>query len=265
MDIDSSLWIACSAAEAAVIGLLIYRRAWRTFPFFLAYSIWTLTANAAGYAVFGAYGVHSSIYITVYLTNLIVDSVLGFAVLIELGWSVLRPLHSSLPRRFIWIISAFILLVGAITWPFVAVPAVQELSREQALLWHLQQSLAVLRVLVCLALVGGSQLLSIGWRDREIQVATGFGFYSLVGVIIAILHTHQTSRAQYGLLDRFVVASYLCSLVYWVVSFAQKEQERRAMTPQMESMLLAVAGAAHSTRVALGSSHSPDRDRSTRH
>jgi hypothetical protein len=98
-------------------------------------------------------------------------------------------------------------------------------------------------------------LLSIGWRDRELQVATGLGFYSLVNVAISILQARQSTRLQYVHLEQFVVAGFLVSLIFWLVSFAQKEAERREFTPQMQSMLLAVAGAARSTRVALEDSH----------
>ncbi len=40
-------------------------------------------------------------------------------------------------------------------------------------------------------------------------------------------------------------------MVYWIVSFAQKVPERREFTPQMESFLLALAGHARGTRVAM--------------
>ena len=43
---------------------------------------------------------------------------------------------------------------------------------------QLQHTVSILRILFFLVLAGGSQLLSIGWRDRELQVATGLGFYS---------------------------------------------------------------------------------------
>jgi len=59
---------------------------------------------------------------------------------------------------------------------------------------------------------------------------------------------------QYGRLEQFVVAGFLVSLIYWLVSFAQKEGERREFTPQMRSFLLAAAGAARTTRVALSES-----------
>ena len=47
------------------------------------------------------------------------------------------------------------------------------------------------------------------------------------------------------------MASYLCSLLYWVYSFAQKEAERREFTPQMQNVLLAMAGVAREQRLAL--------------
>jgi hypothetical protein len=53
-------------------------------------------------------------------------------------------------------------------------------------------------------------------------------------------------------------------VLYWAYCFSQKEAARRAFTPEMQRLLLAVAGAAHSTRVALtesqtGMTHKNDR------
>jgi hypothetical protein len=70
-----------------------------------------------------------------------------------------------------------------------------------------------------------------------------------------MIQAHQTTASQVLQLNQFVVASYIVSLVYWAFSFAQQEAERREFTPQMRSFLLAVAGAARSTRVSLTGSH----------
>jgi len=110
---------------------------------------------------------------------------------------------------------------------------------------------SILRILFFLALAGCSQLLSIGWRDRELQVASGFGFYSLVGIVVAMLNSSPTMGPYYGLLNSVVITSYICSLLYWAFSFSQQEAERREFTPQMQTFLLAVAGAAKSARIDL--------------
>jgi hypothetical protein len=107
-----------------------------------------------------------------------------------------------------------------------------------------------------LLLAGFSQMLSIGWRDRELQVATGLGFYSIVSLAVTVLHSHQSMGDQYRNLNQYESASYILSIVYWVFSFATKEAERREFTPQMQSFLLAMAGTARSTRIALGESRS---------
>jgi hypothetical protein len=149
------------------------------------------------------------------------------------------------------VVSALILAAGAAIWPFAAISGLAHVSRQALLLLQLQHAVSILRILFFLLLAGGSQLLSIGWRDRELQVATGLGFYSLANVAISMVQAHQSNGLQYIRLEQFVVVSFLVSLGYWLVCFSQKTAERREFTPQMQSFLLAVAGAAHSSRVAL--------------
>jgi hypothetical protein len=221
---------------------------------FCAYCIWDVLSNLAVYAI-GQY--NPAIYFTAYFAQTALDSAFVFCVLVELAWSVLRPLRASLPRSALALVGVLTLVAGAVIWPFAALPGLAHAtSREGLLLPQLQHTVSILRILFFLILAGGSQLLSIGWRDRELQVATGLGFYSIVSVAVSMIQAHQTTASQVLQLNQFVVASYICSLLYWVFSFAQKEAERREFTPQMRSFLLAAAGAARTTRVALNDSRS---------
>jgi hypothetical protein len=156
-----------------------------------------------------------------------------------------------------------IALAGAIIWPFAKDPAFAHLNAQWQLLGRFMQTDSILRVFFFLILAGCSQLLSIGWRDRELQIATGLGFYSLVAVGVAALHAHMGPTQHYIELDQLVIASYLVSLAYWAFSFAQQEAERREFSPQMQGLLLAVAGAARSSRIALSGSE-PGKSRSGR-
>jgi prepilin signal peptidase PulO-like enzyme (type II secretory pathway) len=161
------------------------------------------------------------------------------------------PFAPSLPRYTLVALSALTLLIGAAIWPFAAVGGIAQLPADAQLVVHLQQTAAILRILLFLGMAGCSQLLSIGWRDRELQVATGLGFYSLVSLGAAFLSTHRPTLNQYGHLNQIVIGSFLCALLYWVFSFAQQEAERREFTPQMQNLLLAVAGVARAERTAL--------------
>ena len=260
MTLDTTLWATCSLAQVVVIALLLYRKFWRVFPFFFLSCVWTVVGNAANTAILHRYSVSSPTYATTYLINLLVDSVFLFAVLVELAWSVIRPLRGTPPRTAILVVVLLILAAGAAIWPFTTIPGIERLSLELAILVRLKQTIAALAVLIFLVLAAGSQVLSIGWRNRELQIATGLGLYSLVGIVITVLHTYPSMRDQYALLEEFLMASYLLSELYWIVSFAQPEQERRAMSPQMQNMLLAVAGVAKSTRVSLADSRVESRE-----
>jgi hypothetical protein len=248
MSLDNALWLVGILIETAVLGLLLYRRVWRTMPVFCVYCAWVLLVNAGLYAAIRFF---PGVYLTAYLVESAIDSALQFGVLVELVWSVLRPLRASLSRRALLVVGGVVLALGAAIWPFAVIPGFYNWSPQWHILIRLEQTTAILRVLFFLVLAGGSQLLSIGWRDRELQVATGLGFYSMVSLAVAMLHTHLTTRVQYGRLNQIEVAGYLCSLLYWVFSFAQQEAERREFSPQMQHLLLAVAGSARSTRMAL--------------
>jgi hypothetical protein len=250
--IDNAIWLAAVLAEAAVIALLSFRHVWRTLPLFYAYCIWDLSSNLAVYLV-TQYKPDISFH-TVFVQS-VLDSALVFCVLVEVAWSVLRPVRASLPRSAFVIVGLLILVAGAAIWPFTAPTSLAHATSREGLMYvQLQQTTSVLRVLFFLVLAGGSQLLSIGWRDRELQVATGLGIYSVASLAAAVIHVHQTTEAQYFRLSQIVSAVYFCSLMYWAVSFAQKQAERREFTPQMRSFLLAAAGAARSMRVGLGES-----------
>jgi|SRR5579863_2152756 len=249
LSVDNLLWLAATLSEIFVIALLFKRQVWRTLPVFCSYCVWDLLSNLV---VFAVGQLHPVVWNDLYFAQTVLDSIFVFCVLVELLWSVLRPVRASLPRSALIVVGLIILIAGVAIWPFAAPPSPAHATvREGLLLVELQHTVSILRILVFLLLAAGSQLLSMSWRDRELQVATGLGFYSIVSVAVSVLQTHQATFSQILYLNQFVVASYVCSLLYWVVSFAHKEAERKQFTPQMRNFLLAAAGAARTTRVAM--------------
>jgi len=216
--------------------------------------VWGLLSDAGNYIV-QQYFAQS--YTTVYFIETIVDSALEFSVLVELAWSVLRPIRASLSRKTLLVVAVLIVAAGVALWPFSGIRDLGHYPPIWRDLVHLQQTTSFLRVLFFMLLAGCSQLLSIGWRDRELQVATGLGFYSIVSMAVTVLQSHQGMGQQYVHLNQFVSASYVLSLAYWAFSFATKEAERREFTPQMQSFLLAMAGTARTTRIALAEPPTP--------
>ena len=254
LNLDTILWLAGVFAEAGAIALCMRARLFRTAPMFCSYLVWSLFVDVVFLFLHLRYPPPNPIYYWAYMPQMVVDSLFQFAVLVELGWGILRPMRASLPRQSILILAALIALAGALIWPVAAWTIPTNLSASGRTLVQVQQTFAVLRVVVFMALAGFSQILSIGWRDRELQIATGLGFYSMVSLAVSLIHTHQAPGLRYGQLDSLAIASYISSLLYWVYSFSQREEERQEFTPQMRSFLLAVTGAARGTRVALAES-----------
>ncbi len=100
-------------------------------------------------------------------------------------------------------------------------------------------------------MVALSQILSIGWHDRELQIASGFGFYSILSLVVSVLHTHQAVGPRYHWLDLVTSFGYLGTLTYWVVCFSIKEPEIRKISPQMQRFLVSIGGTVHADRLAL--------------
>lgn len=235
-------------AEIALVGLLLYKRVGRKLPVFVVYCCWALGSDLSAYGmrVFapGGYGINF------YIALNVVDFALQLCVLVELSWSVLRPLQSYLSRKALPLIGAAVLAAGVALWPFAGLAGIEQTTPAWHFLMQLQQTASILRILFFLLLAVCSHLLSIGWRDRELQVATGFGFYSLVSLAVAVLNTHNATMTHFKNLYWAVAISFVCSLLYWVGSFAQKEAVRHEFTPQMQQTLLKLAEAVRVTRGA---------------
>jgi len=251
VNLDLALAFAGLSAEAVVVAFFFYRRIYRIVPIFCLYILSTIASDLAMMAVGHYYSVQDPRYTQIYMVQMSLDFLFQFCVLVELAWAVLRPIRDALPRRAILIIAVVLLLVGAATWPIAGRVILPFPDPHYHTLMRLQQAFSMLRVLFVFVLAGFSQLLAIGWRDRELQIATGLGFYSLMSLGGSILHTQHASSALYHDVDLIVAVSYFCSLVYWVVSFAQQEAPRHEFTPRMQSFLLAVSGAARADRLTL--------------
>lgn len=251
MSMDTALWYAGIVMEAAFLGLLIHRRVFRTLPMFFSYIVWAFCSDVAMLFVSRQFGSQPTQYLRIFVVEVAIDALVQFGVLVELTWSILRPVRNVLPRGSIVGIAVLIIIAAAVIWPFAGITGLNIQDPQWHLLMRIQQTVSILRVVFFLVIAASSQVLALGWRNRELQVATGLGFFSLVSLGGAMMHTHQATVTRYHHVDQFVAASYFCSLLYWSICFAQAEAPRQEFSPKMESFLLSVAGVARSNRVVL--------------
>ena len=153
MTMDIAIWSACLVAQAIVIALLFFRNIWRTLPVFFAYCIWDVASNVALYFAGGHFENH--FFFHIYFARAIIDSAFIFCVLVELAWSVLRPVRASLPRSAVVLLGVLILVAGAAIWPFAALPGMAHATTPEGLSYiQLQQTTWIVRILVFVVLAG---------------------------------------------------------------------------------------------------------------
>jgi hypothetical protein len=211
-------------AEALVLALLSWRREYRRLPMFFIYIVWAVVSDCSMPVLHWRF---PDAYVGIFLVETSLDSLLQYGVLVELAWSVLRPFHVLPPRRVLPATALGVLAAGVLAWPFSVMPGTARLAWDTVLIVRVQETFAILRVVFFLVLAIASHWLAIGWRNRELQIATGLGLYSLGSLAGTLAHQYQSvGTLNYHRVDFAIAASYFGSLLYWVVSFAQKEPPR---------------------------------------
>jgi hypothetical protein len=256
--LDTYLTITSAIVQASVVILLIRKRIYREFPLFSAYLVWLLIA-AVGWLL-AASRQETQSYTRVFLISSIFDAAFMFSILVEMSMSVLKPVKAMLPRWTIVVVIGMIAAVAYAVWHIASPPGVTQVSKVSQYIIRCDMTTSVLRIVFFVSLAALSQLLSLGWRDRVVQISTGLGFFSIVSLGVTFLHMNQGVggdhlNAVYHVLDRIVACSYITSIVYWLVSFAQPVRERQEFTPQMRKFIGSLAQNARSTRMAMS-----DRD-----
>lgn len=207
--IEVIFWYAGLGLDFVLLGILIYKRLYRDLPFFFIYILWEFVDDLV--SLFLVNTTTAEGYLRHYVLAIILELLLELAVWAELGRAILRHNRAKPPQP-------------ALVFLLFALATILVWSLAQASLWHpgitflrmlfeyLQQTHAIVMVAVLLSFVWLSGILGLRWAERELQIATGFGFYFIVALTVYILHTHQIFQPVYRSLDQIEIASYLVKM-----------------------------------------------------
>jgi hypothetical protein len=237
-----------------VVIVLIRKRLYREFPVFSIYLVWVLAAALA--ATLAASRLQPDLYNHLYFISSVFDAILMFSVLVEMTMSVLKPVRDMLPRWTVFAVAGLIGLISIPVWHVATPPGIAAVSKISQYIIRFDISSSMLRIIFFVSLAALSQLLSLGWRDRVVQISTGLGFFSLVSLGVTFLHMNlgvggQHQNDLYHVLDRLVVFAYISSMLYWLVSFWRDVPERKEFTPQMQTFISSLAQSTRSVRLAM--------------
>jgi hypothetical protein len=251
---DSVLWALTLAAEAFLTALILKRKMGGNYPILLTYLIVNLVEDPLAWILFKG---SLDIYYHFYFTVTVLDYLLQFLLVVEIGRNVFAPSKRSIPIRLWPVVTAAVLICTIIAAVFS--PKFQADGLNSSTQWFatITLGLAVLKVLLFAALAGFAQLLGIGWKNRVLQLASGLAFYGAASLLvqIAIHHVGHGSQASYESdyvsLTRIQSGAYICTLIYWAWAFSRNEAPRKDFTPQMQEVLVTIAQSAKRTRLSV--------------
>jgi hypothetical protein len=251
LTVDGVLGIVTLGAQAALAYLMIKRGSSRDYPILLTYMFFNLVEDPLAWMLQNA-----PFYPKVYFTITVLDYVLQFLIILEIGRNVFRPSKRSLPFRLWPVVTGGILVCAILAATFS--PQVQSGGNNAAThtLLRVTLGLAILKLLLFASMAGFAQFLGIGWKSRVLQLASALAFYGAVSLLVQLSSSHlpSTSTSYTAHLVRLAQiqwGAYGLTVISWIWAFSQNESPRKDFTPQMQEVLVTIAGAAKRTRLAV--------------
>ena len=250
-----SISVAMGLLLQASLCIVIFRRKGlvRLYPIFLIYILSSLVIDSLSWAWAG----NGEAYRRYYFIATMLDYVLQLLIVFEIGLNVLRPSRRSIPFSVLPIATVAFLLCAIVAASYSS--PVQAGGPEHLIQISLQVtlSLAVLKLLLFAVLAGFAQVLGIGWKSHVLQLATGLAFFAGISLLVQISSSHVSKAdglgymAHLSRLNEIQSVAYILTLVFWIWGFSRNEAPRKDFTPQMQEVLVTIAGAAKRTRLAV--------------
>jgi hypothetical protein len=246
--VDGVLGTVTLLAEAAIAYLMVKRGSRRDYPILLTYMFFNLAIDPLAWLL-----QNTGIYMKFYFTGQVLDYLLQLLIILEIGRNVLRPSKRSLPFRLWPVVTGGILVCAIVAATFS--PQTQSASNTAVLL-RVTLGLAILKLLLFAGMAGFAQFLGIGWKSRVLQLASALAFYGAASLLVQLSSSHlpSTSPSYTAHLVRFAQiqsGAYNLMLIFWIWAFSRNEAPRKDFTPQMQEVLVTIAGAAKRTRLAV--------------
>lgn len=237
-ELQKILWIIGIVFDVLLLGILSRRDIDRNVPTFLFYCYWTVFCDL-GASVY--YYCHWKGYLIFYGAQSTIEEIFLISVLIDLARSAVRPLPPPISRGVLGGICFLAIGVGGIFWRLSDSWALLAMNERYHLILRAELTGSLLRVFLLMLIGGlieflGRHHVSIGWGERELQIATGMGVYALASVAQSLATTYQRFLAtdMYLAISFAVGVVYELCMIYWIVCFLRPQRGIPGEAPQRE-------------------------------
>jgi hypothetical protein len=227
-----TLWLAHPVLQAGLVGILLWRKLYRTFPIFFSYVAFQIPVFALLISLRGD-RFYTIFYYASWGTTAI-SVVLGFFVIHELFQDVFRPYHTLRDLGsvlFKWAALVMLLVAGVVAASTAS--ATEEPLRTGIM--TLQRSVRVVQCGLILFLLVFSRYLGTNWRQKSFGIALGFGAFASVELALVAINAASDNVFNQVLTDFINMAAYNLTILIWVGYMLAKSPAREPATHMLRT------------------------------
>lgn len=222
-----ALWFAHPVLQAALVGILLWRKLHRTFPVFFSYLVFQIAVFALTFPLRGAR--FYTIFFYVYWATTAISVILGFRVIHEIFLDVFRPYHTLRDLGsvlFKWAGLVMLLVAGVVA----ASTASASEDPFPTGIMTLQRSVRVVQIGLILFLLVFSRYLGTNWRQKSFGIALGFGAFA--GIELSLVALSASNSNVFGqILTSFInMVAYNLTILTWTGYMLVKSPAREPAT-----------------------------------
>jgi len=238
--IDFIIWAAGFIAHVVLLAALVIRSRTHSFPIFTILISMSITRTLALYLIVLNHGSKHS-YLFTYCLFAVLDMLLQLGVVYELASHTFRPMGNWAPdvrEGFVWAAGMSVTIASALTF----LPKIP--SSHPWILYQLTRANFFSSVLMSELFLGMIVLaitFRLPWKPHAARIAQGFGFYSLVCVLIEAANSYPLVMDRAGLSSILIylrATAYLFTVVYWIASLWLDAPAPREVPEQLRAQLL---------------------------
>lgn len=210
----NALWLAHPLLQSMVVAIMLWRKLYRSFPFFFSYVAFQIVAFAVTFPFREQY----RIFFSAYWAESAVSVILGFFVIREVFLDVFRPYHTLRDLGsvlFKWAGLVMLMVAGVMA---ASTRAGADEPVVNAIL-TLERSVRVVQCGLVLFLLVFARFLGVNWWQKSFGIALGFGAFAGVELSLVALGSHVDSQ----ILSSFInMAAYNLAILTWFGYMALK-------------------------------------------
>jgi hypothetical protein len=226
----TALWVAHPLLQGTLAAIILWRKLYRTFPFFFAYVVFQIIAFAVTFP-FRDLRFYAILFVSYWVTTA-VSVVLGFLVIREIFLDVFRPYHTLRDLG-----SVLFKWAGLVMLMVAGVVGASARSGADDLLVNViltsQRSVRVVQCGLVLFLLVFARYLGVNRQQKSFGIALGFGAFAVVELSLVAIGNQSISQTVGSFVN---MTAYNLAILTWtrymLVKSPAREDAASMLRPQ---------------------------------